>query len=224
MNNFYSCPIKIKKYKTNQFNDINFKCSNCLSTQLINGNYLYVGYCNNKIHNNELYTYISQCIEIIDHIDEISFICNNKNCQKISTNTLNGKTKFNFAILSKKENDILELLKEQKQENLKNLLKEYFYALILKHNSSATLLARKMLMNFANIIGCTDERKNFIFYVDLIKNDGILGKKWNPKLDLIRKLGNDETHNLKIANEKELNTIKIVMEQLINCYFLPDLN
>lgn len=51
MNNFYSCPIKNKKYKTNQFNDIKFKCSNCLTNQLINGNYyVYGGYCNNKIH------------------------------------------------------------------------------------------------------------------------------------------------------------------------------
>lgn len=223
MDNFYSCPFKNKNYKTNQFNNINFKCSNCLSNQLINDNYVYAGYCKNKIHNNDR-DIIPLCHQIIVRIDEISFICNNKNCQKISTNTLNGEPKYNFEILSKKENDILKLLEEQKQENLKNLLKEYFYALRLKHNSSATLLARKMLMNFANIIGCTDEGKNFIFYVDFIKKDGVLGKKWNPKLDLIRKLGNDETHNLKIANEKELNIIKIVMEQLINCYFLPDLN
>lgn len=62
-----------------------------------------------------------------------------------------------------KKNKILELLEKQEQKNLKNLLKEYFYALRLKHNSSATLLARKMLMNFANNIGCTDEGKNFVF-------------------------------------------------------------
>ncbi len=57
-----------------------------------------------------------------------------------------------------------------------------------------------MLMNFANIIDCTDEGKTFTFYVDFIQKNGILGKKWNSKLDLIKKLGNDETHNLKIAN------------------------
>ncbi|WP_400255074.1 hypothetical protein [Spiroplasma endosymbiont of Cleonymus obscurus] len=100
-------------------------------------------------------------------------------------------------------------------------MKEYFFSIILKHNSSATLLARKMLMHFAFELGCIEKNKDFVYYVDYIQNDGTLSKNWNNSLDIVRKLGNYENHKLKIATDKELETVKIIMEQLINSHFLP---
>lgn len=215
----YICTNKTARYKKNEFSDISFQCSNCFNKQLIKDYYyIYIGYCENSVHH-------SCYNKGFNNLDEISFVCSYKSCGKISFNTLDGKPKYTPVSLSKKENEILSLLISKKQEILKNLLQEYFYALTLKHNSSATLLARKILIHFACELGCTYKKAEKItYYVDYIKNDGVLGKKWNEKLDLIRTLGNDESHQLKIATDNELQNIKLIMEHFINCYFLPELN
>jgi len=200
-----------------------FICSNCFNKQLIENDFIFVGYCNSSnksgVHSD---CYDSSCYKLIDN-DEISFVCSYENFSKISFNNLNGKPKYNVVQLDKKEIEILGILLRENKEDLYTLMKEYFFSLILNHNSSATLLARKMLMHFAFELGCTEKNKDFVYYVNYIRNDGTLSKNWNHNLNIIRTLGNDENHKLKVATNKELKTIKIIMEQLINSHFLPQI-
>ncbi|WP_339039521.1 hypothetical protein [Spiroplasma endosymbiont of Andrena trimmerana] len=226
-----NCPYKYEKYNfnvnCNYNNSINycseiknksFICSNCLNKQLISSNYVYIGYCNNnyEVHNKDL------CGKLIDN-DEISFVCSYRSCGKISFNILSGKPMYNIAVLNNKSLEVLDILKQKKQDILFSLLKEYFFALKLKLNSCATLLARKLLIHFACELGCKYKRdEKFPYYVNHIKESQLLGKNWASKLDLVKNLGNNENHQLKVATDKELSIVKFVMEELINSHFLVE--
>lgn len=223
-----SCPLKEniinKENKHNQESliskEYSFICSNCFNKQLINSKFIYKGYCT-ETENNEYHNHL-KCK--IDNNDEIVFICSYEDCKKISFNYLNGKPKYNINRLDNKSLEILNILLQENKKDLYNLIKEYFLSLNLNLNSSATLLARKILIHFACELGCEYKKYEKIsYYVDYIKNDGILSKNWNNSLDIVRKLGNDENHQLKIATNKELETVKIIMEQLINSHFLPQI-
>lgn len=216
-----ACPKKTNYFNRNISDEIinnNYICSNCGTNQLIKGKYLYSGYC--TIENKQNHFHCSLGLKIFD---KISFICANNTCNKMSINTLDGKPYFNVFQLNSHEVEILTLLKDNDKETLHDLLKEYFIALGIKQKSAATLLARKMLMHFAFELGCTDTNKKFIEYVSFIKDDGVLGKKWIPKIDKIRQLGNEENHEDKIASEEELENVRIIMLELINSHFKPDL-
>lgn len=165
-----NCPYKYEKYNfNNEYNskieNKSFVCSNCLNKQLISSNYVYTGYCDNnfEMHNEVI------CDKLVDN-DEISFVCSYASCKKISLNKLNGKPMYNVAVLNDKNLAILEILEQKKQNILFNLLREYFFALSLKLNSCATLLARKLLIHFACELGCEYKKsENFSYYVNYIK-------------------------------------------------------
>lgn len=227
----FPCISKTKYFNSGIHNVIknrNYTCSNCDTNQLIINEYLFSGYCDitGNNHNGCSPIYYATSLQqesYLKIIDKVAFICSNARCNKMSVNNLDGNPYFNISKLNSNELEILELLKINNKEILYNLLKEYFFTLSLNFNSAATLLARKMLMHFAFELGCTEKNKNFVYYVEFIKNDGTLGKKWNSKLDQIRKLGNEEAHEVKIASDEELKTIKIIMLELINSHFKPDI-
>lgn len=223
-----TCPRKTREFNNSKYKDyllnLKFICSNCGTLQLIVDNYLFSGYCDkNQDSSHGGCFYYGTPQNYLNNFDEIAFICSNQECGKMSINKLSGNPFYNIAKLGSNELIVLSILKEQKEEILLNLIKEYYFALILKHNSAATLLARKILMHFAFILGCEEKNKKFIEYVDYIQQDGTLGKKWNKKIDLIRTLGNEENHKLKIASNEELEVIKILMSELINSHFKPDM-
>ncbi len=107
-----------------------------------------------------------------------------------------------------------------KDNNLKKLIKEFYTVRNLKLNSSATLLARKILMFIAIEQKLSSENEKFIKYVDDIKNSQLVSKNWKPKIDLIRQIGNQENHKITIATDEDLENISNVLKHLLECVYL----
>jgi len=109
-----------------------------------------------------------------------------------------------------------------KDEILKELIKEFYSAKKLSLRSAATLLARKILMHIAVDQKLAKEGVNFLEYVSVLKESDLIGRNWKNRIDRIRQLGNDETHNIKIASPEELDNISEVIKNLLsNIYLTP---
>ena len=80
--------------------------------------------------------------------------------------------------------------------------------------TAAVLLCRKLLMNIAVQHGAK-EGKNFVSYVDFLEQSGYVppnGKAW---VDVIRKRGNEATHEIAIMVEKDAKKILHFVEMLL---------
>jgi hypothetical protein len=87
--------------------------------------------------------------------------------------------------------------------------------------TSSALCSRKLLMHIAVSVGAAPGLK-FIEYVDFLANNGYLppnGKGW---VDIIRKTGNEATHEIRIVSTKEAEElIDFARMLLMFIYELP---
>ncbi|WP_027063297.1 DUF4145 domain-containing protein [Mesoplasma seiffertii] len=115
------------------------------------------------------------------------------------------------------DKDFLEIKEYDKisEESLKKIIKEFYITRGLHLNSSATMLARKILMHIAVEQNLCQEGRKFIQYVEAIKESDLVGRNWKEKIDLIRKLGNEENHEVKVATDEELTNISNVLKNLL---------
>ena len=104
------------------------------------------------------------------------------------------------------------------------LLQEYQDNVSLNHRTAIGMLARKILLYLWNS-ECVAENKifdsklNFQEICDELKKSNILGKKQNSDFDAIRKIGNEANHNIIKISDKQLKSLKSVINNLINAFY-----
>lgn len=110
----------------------------------------------------------------------------------------------------------------KRNKNTVKLLQEFFKCKSIGAYSACILLGRKILMHIAleeediNINKSSiKEGKGFLYYVDEIVKSAVLGKKWKPKLDKLRDLGNNENHDNKIATKNDADIVADIIVGLI---------
>jgi len=80
--------------------------------------------------------------------------------------------------------------------------------------TAAVLLCRKLLMNIAVQHGA-DEGKNFVSYIDYLESAGYVPPNGKPWVDVIRKKGNEATHEIALMAEKDGKQILHFVEMLL---------
>ncbi|MCL8213401.1 hypothetical protein LD119_00329 [Mesoplasma sp. JKS002660] len=190
---------------------MSYFCHNCATlTDLQSGtDYIYFA-CNQSFNDTD---------EKFFSKDFISWKCNK--CLLINLNVANSMIPKSIVPKSSEYSEIKEIT-NIKDEILKELIKEFYSAKKLSLRSAATLLARKILMHIAVDQKLAKEGVNFLEYVSVLKESDLIGRNWKNRIDRIRQLGNDETHNIKIASPEELDNISEVIKNLLsNIYLTP---
>ncbi|WP_338972009.1 DUF4145 domain-containing protein [Spiroplasma endosymbiont of Panorpa germanica] len=145
----------------------------------------------------------------------IVWICSR--CNRVNLN-MNGNIKPISLIPTYESLDILKKLDKCEDSNLIKLFNEFIKCANLKFNSAAAMLGRKIL---AHLVQSEtkfnfDKKMSFQTCVEAIEKSGILGNKWKQKLESLRKIGNAENHQIKIATDEEINLVKSIIEGLID--------
>lgn len=102
--------------------------------------------------------------------------------------------------------------------NVESLYNEARQCTQVNAYTSSVLACRKLLMNIAVDKGAR-EGLHFEEYVNYLDSKGYIppdGKHW---VDIIRKKGNEATHEIKLKNEKDASDLLIFMEMLLKFVF-----
>ncbi len=99
-------------------------------------------------------------------------------------------------------------------EDVEALYEEARNCMKVGAHTAAILCCRKLLMNIAVAKGA-ETNKPFAYYVDYLANQGYLppdGKEW---VDLIRKKGNEATHEIAIMEQEDAEELITFSEMLL---------
>jgi hypothetical protein len=140
-------------------------------------------------------------------------------CESINLNcSLNNEVitlipKFN-------NNGVYGKLLNCEDDDLKKLFDDFNTCLQIGLTSPAVLVARKILMHLAVSETNCDTNLKFVDYINELDKSGILGKKWKDKLELLRRLGNEENHEIKIASIDDADLVNEIIVGLIDNIYL----
>ncbi|MCY8122878.1 DUF4145 domain-containing protein [Bacillus spizizenii] len=84
--------------------------------------------------------------------------------------------------------------------------------------TASVLLARKILMNVAVHLGAQEDR-NFHYYVDYLDKEGYIPKNSKGWVDIIRKKGNEATHELPDITKKDAEDVLAFTEMLLRILY-----
>jgi len=84
--------------------------------------------------------------------------------------------------------------------------------------TASVLLARKILMNVSVYLGA-DEDKRFQYYVDYLDTEGYIPRNSKGWVDIIRKKGNEATHELPDINKKDAEDVLAFTEMLLKIIY-----
>ncbi|MCL6426390.1 DUF4145 domain-containing protein [Bacillus subtilis] len=84
--------------------------------------------------------------------------------------------------------------------------------------TASVLLARKILMNVAVHLGAQED-KNFYYYVGYLDTEGYIPKNSKGWVDIIRKKGNEATHELPDITKKDAEDVLAFTEMLLRILY-----
>ncbi len=93
-----------------------------------------------------------------------------------------------------------------------------------KHSSftAVSLLGRKLIMHLAVDIAGAEEGKNFVSYIEYLKESGYIPPYGDKLLEYLKNIGNEKNHEIKIGTKEEATKIiKLVEVLLIFMYEFP---
>lgn len=84
--------------------------------------------------------------------------------------------------------------------------------------TACAMMCRKIIMNVSVGEGAK-EGESFISYIDFIKNNNLIGKKSNYRLDKIRQSGNDANHQIREISKEEARELLDITSFLLITLF-----
>lgn len=159
------------------------------STKIMKATYI-CGYCGSKITSNEgMYLGEKRGVSLYNNIPQGVFVCTNCKLPSFIYNDVQVPG-INFG---NSVSDIPEIVNSVYEEARKSFSVGAYTGVIL--------LCRKLLMHVGVDFGA-DENKNFVYYVNYLKDNHYVTKNSGEWIDSIRKFGNVATHQI-VVNTKE---------------------
>lgn len=98
------------------------------------------------------------------------------------------------------------------------LYQEARRAMASNSNSCAVLVFRKLLMHIGVEQGA-DENRQFVYYTNYLKDEGIVGKPQHGILDRVKDAGNLENHEIRRASQDEATDLLSLVANLIESIY-----
>lgn len=99
-------------------------------------------------------------------------------------------------------------------KDVENLYEEARSCFSVNAFTSAVMCCRKILMSIAVAEGAT-EKKNFVYYVKYLNDNGHIPPNGKPWVDKIRDMGNEANHEIAFKNEPDAKLILTFTEMLL---------
>ena len=103
-------------------------------------------------------------------------------------------------------------------KNVEELYDESRLCMAQNCYTAAVLCCRKLLMNVSVSLKAP-ENKSFIEYVDYLDNNHYIGPSAKPWVDVIRKKGNEATHEIPMVKEDDAKKIIRFCEMLLKTIY-----
>jgi len=121
-------------------------------------------------------------------------------------NTITPGTKYGEKVKSIPDNNVEELYEESRR-----CMMECCYTAVV-------LCCRKLLMNISVSFGA-DKNKAFSYYVDFLDSNHYINPLAKPWVDIIRKKGNEATHEIPSISEDDAQKIIKFSEMLLKTIY-----